>query len=693
MNFSYPVIANRYKAIALLGKGGMGEVYRAHDSVLDIEVAVKVLPTAMAELGAARLQREAIALAKLSHPNIAKVLDFAQVENESPYMVMEYLEGTSLDKIIKEKRPDLKTAISIFEQICRGLEYAHNAGVIHRDLKPSNILVLEGDEKILSVKILDFGVAKVASENQRLTSTDVLVGSPLYMSPEQTEGLADKPSTDIYSLGCLMFETLSGKPPLKGASVIETISAHRNTAPPLISEMDEATIYPDELVALVDDCLRKAPEARPSSAGSVAEKLAQIREFLETGRKTEVESIKHETEKENRDQSSRLRITGMVVFLIALTVVAAIFIYQGFSKEQNSTKPKAQELARQEKQASLNEEKDFKETKKFLYKAYPDGKLEVSSTYPVTDSDLVELKNKDIANISLKDNKIDGSGLKNLIQLPIFRLELVGCLLKDENCIYFCKMKKLRILGLEAPGLSDKGLEFLSRLKSVTNLSLSSDQITDLGVASLSKLSQLEKIELSSKKLTANSIKYLVPLKKLNALGLNNISLDENWAKTVFKIKQLRNLNITTEAKLSSQFLINLENSKITSLILAKANLDSESIKALSNWQFLDCLELNECSFDQSALALLTRNHRLKKLHIFNITDPISDDLIAALKKSELEELRFRGCSLDNKQAWNLIGIKTLHILSMQECEVTQEAKEEMEKTIKQSIKRDLIIE
>ncbi|MEZ4536059.1 MAG: serine/threonine-protein kinase [Cyanobacteriota/Melainabacteria group bacterium] len=214
-------IAGRYTVIEKLGQGGMGRVYSAHDSVLDRTVAIKILfGTNIPQDYWKRFQMEARAASKLKHPAIVQVLDFGVFNDDQPFLVMEHMKGGTLEDLLaREGRLPMKDAISIIEQICIGMEHAHNQQVLHRDLKPSNIIISRVGEGYRA-HILDFGVAKVVdlvSPEETLTRTGQIVGSPRCMSPEQASGEVLDRRSDIYSLGCVAFELLSGKPPYAGA--------------------------------------------------------------------------------------------------------------------------------------------------------------------------------------------------------------------------------------------------------------------------------------------------------------------------------------------------------------------------------------------------------------------------------------------------------------------------------------------
>ena len=268
------ILGDRYEVIDVIAGGGMGKVYKAKHRLIDKIVAIKtVLPNAvMTGALLKRFQQEGDSISKMSHPNLLTVTDFFVSDDAQPYLVTDYLEGRSLQDVIDSegRLPEVR-ALAIFRQICSGLKHAHSHGIIHRDLKPANVMLVTQDDDEDIVKIIDFGIAKVITEDAKrtvLTETGDVFGSPAYMSPEQCRGKPLDVRSDIYSLGCILFAMLAGKPPFTGADDVDFMFKHVHEAPPAVSGSFSAYV-----AAAIGKMLKKEPEDRFASVAEVVEAL------------------------------------------------------------------------------------------------------------------------------------------------------------------------------------------------------------------------------------------------------------------------------------------------------------------------------------------------------------------------------------------------------------------------------------
>lgn len=266
-------IDGNYEVLRWLGSGGMGNVYLVRHKIMLREFALKTLNVDRIDTNAwSRFQNEARALAKLDHPNIVTIYNFGVHKGMQPFYVMDYLDGESLAELLERsgRLPPEQVAF-IFREICRGLESAHKRDIIHRDIKPSNIIVSGVDRP--SVKIVDFGLVKLRSSNQQhLTKTGEVFGSPYYMSPEQACGQPVDSRSDLYSLGCSLFECLSGRPPYRGENALATLMMHQVSATPSLSGGPAVEAFQP----LIERLMAKSKDERFQSADLVGREFDHI---------------------------------------------------------------------------------------------------------------------------------------------------------------------------------------------------------------------------------------------------------------------------------------------------------------------------------------------------------------------------------------------------------------------------------
>ncbi|MBS1996659.1 MAG: protein kinase [Cyanobacteria bacterium SZAS LIN-2] len=270
------VVGERYELVGELGSGGMGTVFKAKHISLPKFFAVKILNSQLSNDASfrARFEQEAKTASLLNHPHLVAIYDHGTTSLGEAYLVMDFIDGRSLAEILQSlKRIDQRRAIKIFSQIADGLANAHRTGVIHRDLKPGNVMLIETQENPEFVKVVDFGIAKIIGTdnehteiNQSLTKTGEFFGSPLYSSPEQGCGAKPDQRSDIYSLGILMYECLTGKPPFRGENFFATMTLHNEAQ---ARPFDKLLGIDPELEGIVFTCLEKDPADRYQSMEEV----------------------------------------------------------------------------------------------------------------------------------------------------------------------------------------------------------------------------------------------------------------------------------------------------------------------------------------------------------------------------------------------------------------------------------------
>ena len=284
----YP-IAGKFVPLKRVGQGGMGVVYKGRQIGLDRVVAIKILSQLQQsnEQIAMRFQREAKSIARIVHQNVVQLID-SGFDNNIAYIIMEYVEGRELSSL-KGNELSGQLIVHIAHQILNALAEAHSRNVIHRDLKPDNIMLAVSNEDKYCVKVLDFGLAAL-TDNSKITFSGQALGTPWYMSPEQATASPVTTMTDIYSLGCILFELASGKPPYAGNRPYNVMMQHVNAEIPMLVPRPEIELS-SEMLAFINKCLQKDPKRRYASALEALDVLHQCPEWVAAGQLDPLHSI------------------------------------------------------------------------------------------------------------------------------------------------------------------------------------------------------------------------------------------------------------------------------------------------------------------------------------------------------------------------------------------------------------------
>jgi len=645
-------ITQRYSVKEIIGAGGMGQILRAYDPNLNIDVAIKVLHSLDSEITAIRLQREAIAAGKLQHLNITRVFDFGLTSNNVPYMVMEFLEGEILSDILLERGSlSVKESIEIFLQICSGLEHAHKNGIVHRDLKPSNIIIVKSASGKQIVKIFDFGLAQLENAEQKLTAFNTTVGSPPYMSPEQVCALEVDSRSDIYSLGCLLFETLTGALPLKGRTPIETMTMQRDLAPPLISEIKEDAKFPGSLVELVDKCLAKLPQDRPQSAELMASELESIRHEV-----LRQEFSGPEPEPVAAFQPKRFSQRAIKIFLVGI-VLTGIAVALGTD----------QYLKNKNRQEALNS-----------------NLFDQSQRKPATLKTLAPV---------VEANKIFAKGPKLAPDQTTETLELSGDEVSDENLKNLVSLKRLSTLKISSEKLSDLGVEQIVKIKPLKILTLDSDKISNKVVGLLVQLPNLSFLALESKNINDDCILNLAHIKKLQGLSLCNTSCSPDVGLKLAQLPLVKSISLEGNSAISKKSIDAFAKAGVQQLNLGFIPIGKEEWHAMRNLTQLFRLDATNTKETPAFVEELSALAKWKYLDLHK--SPVIDErLISSLLKLKLQYLDLSDTTINDKQLVKLAKMGTLVNLRLKNCpQITPEGVAEFHHFFNLVWHRDCVVE
>ncbi len=544
------VVFEKFEILSFVAAGGFGRVFKARDVLRNSEVALKVLAETRDDKALVRFQREARTASRLKHSSIATIYDFGLADG-TPYLSMEFVEGDSLEAILCEHATlTLSEFTQVFMQITEGLNHAHNNGVIHRDLKPANIVVRQTPDGELKAKILDFGVATLSDRSQdeqgRLTPTGNIVGSPLYMSPEQGQGKTVDLKSDVYSLGCMMYRCLTGQSPFRGDTAIETILAHQNlTAPRLADFFDESP--PEELCELIERMLSKQPEERPPLATEVLPILSSLhKELLNLEQASENDILEQRTigDTSVSDRHPESRRTRTVVISTAIIVTVALLavsvLLRGKQNEPHRTRLKLNDIVSVPFASEDEVESSFPDSyKKPDLQAYNGQAVYSFHNTSCTDADLLKLEKPE----QLKNLDLSRTQVKTLTNIGTF--------------------KNLEVLNLDRAPLRDGAIENLKSLRHLHTLRVSHTGISDLSLPSIARLTQLTELNISNTRISLNGIvKSLKPLVNLRIL---QIAVDQDLnidliRQIVHAFPRLGQLDIRHCKGVNPAFLSSLKN-------------------------------------------------------------------------------------------------------------------------------------
>lgn len=639
------VIDGKFQVVGFLGEGGMGTVYRVHHMTLGKDLALKTFRSEQIDQEAwLRFQREAQSIGRLEHANIIRIYDFGIAEDNRPYYAMELLTGADLaERLSRGGALPLRLTLQVFIQVAGALEHAHQCGVVHRDIKPANIHLNDDDPKRPVAKLVDFGIAKLAtSESQMLTSAGLVFGSPLYMSPEQAMGADIDARSDIYSLGCTLFECLTEKPPFLGENIVDTLTRHQQENPPNLADVDIGSRYPQRLEGLVRRMLVKDPEKRIATMKEVKQELTALFETLKytstldlqplqsvNQRNTNIRGIRSKKSSqenstppipESLKQEGRqyVLITSMAVAVVAVLAGTTLMVTQFLTKAAPPPTAQAQAVPKVELTSIIPAE-DYKKLPKELpgidvsQEVRPDGTKVSKMNFPKHGIGKVGVLGEELVSAR---GKLIFPGDKKLVFKPntwfLEKSEIWGILLT------------MHIWEIIFPENTEVTEEMLIHSNNPT-----------LKVRSLSfRNTRLE-----------GPLMNISHNPELKSLDLTNTKLFKyDSYRTIFQDSPIIRVCIDEISQSDLNRLIpQLRTCKnLASLRFDNSKLNSENLRKIGSLSKLSTLELRNCGIDDNGLADLATLNHLKRLHLGKAA--LTAASVNTIKK--MKELRYLAVNL-----------------------------------------------
>lgn len=597
----------RYEPRALLGIGDAGVVYLCLDSKSQNEVAVKVihLPEGQELLW---FQQEARATSRLNHPGIIKVLDFGVSDGGAPYMVMEYAPGVTLRRVLDSYGAlSVDSALDIMTQILSALGHAHEEGMLHGDVCPENVIVVNDDIERIDIRLIDFGIARITGD----TRTDgggadqVMGGHVLYMAPDKVLGYDTTVRSEIYSLGCMFFEMLTGDTPFGGTTQMEVVEEHAAKPAPSLAQATGLD-WPEAFESLVARALSKNPDERFGSAFEMQQAIKELTD--QVGPAPEADEPV-EVRVEDRKQRNLHRELLTVSFLAAMVlIVAGAVLYQSFQSDpigsalEDYSRVSA-ENAEEPESPARDRSPEIKARKPFFSKRgpRPDSLRPVNWTVSArnaTDVDLERLAGDTaIEYLDVSFSRINGSGFSRISHLPLLAVRANRCSLSRKGLVSLCSIQSLNSLDLEGVnGLDRESIQSIAGLSRLAHLSLRDCHLDDEEIEPLKALSGLRSLTVTgNSRITDGGLMPVIRANpRLSSLFLGGSGASLTSLGAIAEPGKMMALGITDIAITVEDIEKRLNYPNLLVLFLSGSHLKDDHIKALKKFKKLRLLLLLE---------------------------------------------------------------------------------------------------
>ncbi len=596
---------DRFEIYEKIGSGSTGTAFLARDRTLDRKLAIKVLNAdRLSEADVVKLHREARTTCRLKHPNIVEIYDFIMTDDNRPVMVMEYLEGVSLEKYLDEHGPvDLDDAIPLFRQICEAMEYAHGQGILHRDLTPGNVILRSTASGAFDIKILDFGIAKIDRiDDLRISHSGVLIGTVTVISPEQARGHATDARSDVYSMGCLMFKVLTGRFPFEGDTPMEIAYRQINDKAPTLNSVAPEQKFSIEIEQIIARALAKTPDDRFPSMSALEQQLGSILCVGEAdGIQKEVASPNFQLFNEIEQQTtgdtagtSKKGVSPVVgTALVVMLALAALGLFISPTTNQISDQHPLSED--QNKILTLGG-LPLRSSEDTIWYLLNDQKWRrVPKLDDTVIAELASPQRAEVKRINMRKASFDSIRLQKLLELNIVSLDLRDTLTDDATLRVIARFPSVRALMLSGcKNVTNEGIKAIAKLPNLTALNIGGTGITDEVIPALVKNKSLRHLNIEDNKLiTDAAVAPLVTAQQLESLDISATSISKNGVKLLLAapsniaLLTLAGLNLTDGLFESitlrpNLVLLDLSNNKLLSDRLFPCLRNSNNLRYLN---------------------------------------------------------------------------------------------------------------
>jgi Protein kinase domain/Leucine Rich repeat len=680
----------RYRVLGLVGQGGMGAVYRAEHRRMQRLVALKVIhPTLMRRPAAVkRFHQEVRAAARLQHPNIVHAYDADQAGGLH-FLVMEYVEGTSLAELVRQRGPLPVAEACVFaRQAALGLQHAHERGMVHRDVKPQNLMVVSGEPSGTTpqIKILDFGLARLPhvvdnpssdeAPSAALTGIGTVMGTADYIAPEQVaDPHAADIRADIYALGCTLFHLLSGRPPFPDGAVRDKLDRHADTPLPSFDAIRPEV--PARLSAVLARMTAKSPADRHATPAEVAEALAPF--------------CPPEDIRPQRSPRRRLRTVAALGLLTVGLLAGAIILYvrpdrgtvvvqpadtlpEPATQEpaaQGDAVPKADDLEAEALRAVQQIGGKVRRDEKAPGK--PIISVNLAGT-KATDADLPRvIAFEQLRSLDLDRTLVTDTGLEFLARrTQLTSLVLTRTHVTDAGMKSVAEFKNLRWLNLQGTPIGDAGMQALVGLIELRALTLTSTRVTDVGMADVGRLKNLAILIVNDTAISDEGLKSLSGLSEMTNLSLAWAGgVGDEGMKGVAHFAKLRSLNLYA-TRVTDRGLSDLAGLKrLCTLELGGLKITDAGVKSLSGLTELQVLDLAATDVTDEGVKAAAQHPRLMSLNLSEAVKVTDDGVKALAGLRELNILTLAGTRVTDVGLAELAGLPLLKFLDLAKTDVT----------------------